>query len=163
MAPVRAKAARSSPSGMAEARTAVRVRTTDCAISGSVSSSPRLAAAAAKAGTPGVMVQGMPEGVEAAALLGDGAVERRVAGVDAGHVLVPGGRFVDHGNDLVEVHRRGIADEGVGGGFGHHLAGDEGAGVEADRAAADQGQPADGDEVGRSRARTDEVDGHATR
>ena len=33
---------------------------------------------------------GDAEGVEAAALLGDGAVERRVAGVDAGNVLVPG-------------------------------------------------------------------------
>ena len=55
VAPVRAKLARVSPSGMALARPGVRVSTTDCATPGSVSSWPRVAAAAAKAGTPGVM------------------------------------------------------------------------------------------------------------
>ncbi len=43
-----------SPSGIGEARPAVRVRTTDCARPGSVSSAPSAAAAAAKEGTPGV-------------------------------------------------------------------------------------------------------------
>ena len=60
VAPVAAKAARSSPGGMAEARTAVRVTTTDWAMPGRVSSPPSAAAAAAKAGTPGVIVQAMP-------------------------------------------------------------------------------------------------------
>jgi hypothetical protein len=106
---------------------------------------------------------GDAEGVEAAALLGDGAVKRWVAGVDTGYVLIPCFRLGDHGNDFVEDHRGGITHEGIGWGFGYHLARDEGAGVEADRAAADQGEAADGDEVWRSRASTDEVNGHATR
>ena len=51
-----AKVASRSVSGMAEARPEVRVSTSDCPISGTVSSRPRAAAAAAKAGTPGVIV-----------------------------------------------------------------------------------------------------------
>ena len=56
VAPVAAKAARFSLAGMAEARPDVRVSTTDCASPGSVSSRCSAAAAAAKAGTPGVIV-----------------------------------------------------------------------------------------------------------
>ena len=48
------RVARSSPGGMAVARSAVRVRITVCATPGTVNSRPRVAAAAAKAGTPGV-------------------------------------------------------------------------------------------------------------
>ena len=54
VAPVAANAVRDSPCGIFEARTAVRVSTTDWAIPGRVSSWPSAAAAAAKAGTPGV-------------------------------------------------------------------------------------------------------------
>ncbi len=54
VAPVAAKAVSVSRSGIGEARTAVRVNTSDCAIPGSVSSWPSAAAAAAKAGMPGV-------------------------------------------------------------------------------------------------------------
>ena len=43
-------------SGIAEARPDMRVSTTLCATSGTVSSRPSAAAAAAKAGTPGVSV-----------------------------------------------------------------------------------------------------------
>ena len=56
VAPVAAKASSVSPDGIAEARPEVRVSTTDCASSGKVSSWPRAAAAAAKDGTPGVIV-----------------------------------------------------------------------------------------------------------
>ena len=56
VAPVAAKAASVSPSGMREARPETRVSTTLCATSGTVSSRPSAAAAAAKAGTPGVSV-----------------------------------------------------------------------------------------------------------
>ena len=56
VAPVAAKAESVSPSGIAEARPGIRVSTTLCAISGTVSSRPSTAAAAAKAGTPGVRV-----------------------------------------------------------------------------------------------------------
>ena len=54
VAPLRASVARSSPSGMAEDFIAVRVRITVWLTSGMVSSRPSAAAAAAKAGTPGV-------------------------------------------------------------------------------------------------------------
>jgi hypothetical protein len=60
VAPVAAKAASVSPGGMEEARPGVRVRITDWATPGSVSSAPSAAAAAAKEGTPGVTVHGMP-------------------------------------------------------------------------------------------------------
>jgi hypothetical protein len=53
---VAAKAASRSHSGMREARPGMRVSTTLCATSGTVSSRPIAAAAAAKAGTPGVSV-----------------------------------------------------------------------------------------------------------
>ena len=56
VAPVAAKAASVSAGGIAEARPGVRVSTTDWATSGSVNSRRRAAAAAAKAGTPGVTV-----------------------------------------------------------------------------------------------------------
>ena len=51
---MRAKFSNVSPSGIEEARPEVRVRITDCATPGNVSSAPRTAAAAAKDGTPGV-------------------------------------------------------------------------------------------------------------
>jgi hypothetical protein len=56
VAPVAAKAASVSRSGMALARPEVRVRTTDWATPGTVSSRRSRAAAAAKDGTPGVTV-----------------------------------------------------------------------------------------------------------
>ena len=56
VAPVAAKAGSVSRGGMAEARPLVRVSTSDCATSGKVSSRLSAAAAAAKAGTPGVSV-----------------------------------------------------------------------------------------------------------
>ena len=56
VAPVAPKAASVSPSGMFEARPETRVSTRLCATSGIVSSRPSAAAAAAKAGTPGVSV-----------------------------------------------------------------------------------------------------------
>ena len=54
VAPVAAKAASFSFSGIAEARPEVRVSTRDCATSGKVNSRCKAAAAAAKDGTPGV-------------------------------------------------------------------------------------------------------------
>ena len=56
VAPVAPKAASVSFGGILEARPETRVSTKLCATSGMVSSRPRLAAAAAKAGTPGVSV-----------------------------------------------------------------------------------------------------------
>ncbi len=59
VAPVFAKFSRVSWLGMEVERTEVRVRTTDCTTLGMESSVPRAAAAAAKAGTPGMMVVGI--------------------------------------------------------------------------------------------------------
>ncbi len=56
VAPVLANVARLSASGIREARPETRVSTTLCATSGTVSSHSSAAAAAAKAGTPGVSV-----------------------------------------------------------------------------------------------------------
>jgi len=56
VAPVAAKVLSCSPSGMRDARPGMRVSTTLWAISGTVSSRPSTAAAAANAGTPGVSV-----------------------------------------------------------------------------------------------------------
>ena len=56
VAPLAANAASFSLSGMREARPPTRVSTTLCATSGTVSSHCKAAAAAAKAGTPGVSV-----------------------------------------------------------------------------------------------------------
>ena len=54
VAPLLPKVVRSSPAGMELERTAVRVRMMVWLTSGRVSSEPKAAAAAAKAGTPGV-------------------------------------------------------------------------------------------------------------
>ncbi len=51
---------------------------------------------------------GDAERVEAADLLGDGAVERGVAGMDAGNVLALGVGGLDLGHDLVEMHGRRV-------------------------------------------------------
>jgi hypothetical protein len=56
VAPVAANAESRSSAGMALARPGMRVSTTLCATSGTVNSQPSAAAAAAKAGTPGVNV-----------------------------------------------------------------------------------------------------------
>ena len=60
VAPVAAKDSNRSVSGIAVERAWVRVRTTDWATSGTVSSRPTRAAAAAYAGTPGTTSQGTP-------------------------------------------------------------------------------------------------------
>ena len=60
VAPVAAKFASVSPEGIAVERACARVSTTDCATSGTVSSRPTSAAAAAYAGTPGVTSHGTP-------------------------------------------------------------------------------------------------------
>jgi hypothetical protein len=56
VAPVAAKVSSFSAGGMLEARPEIRVSTRLCATSGTVNSAPSAEAAAAKAGTPGVIV-----------------------------------------------------------------------------------------------------------
>jgi hypothetical protein len=60
VAPVAPNTARVSLAGIAEARPPTRVSTRLCARPGTVSSRCSAAAAAAKAGTPGVRVKGIP-------------------------------------------------------------------------------------------------------
>ena len=116
---------------------------------------------AGEGGHAGDDLVGDAERIEAAHLFGDGAIDRGIAGMDAGDVLarVMGGG--DLGDDLIEMHRRGVADQRAGGRGGDDFGGDERAGIEADRAALDEALAAQGDEVGRAGAGADEVDGHA--
>ena len=80
--------------------------------------------------------------------------------MDAGDVLAARVSGDDLGDDLVEMHRRGVADERAGWGGGDDLGGDQRAGIEADGAALDEALAAQRDEVGRAGAGADEVDGH---
>ena len=92
----------------------MRVRITVCATSGRVSSRRSAAAAAAKAGTPGVTSIGDAERVEPAHLLGDRAIERRIAGMHARDILPAAVRGCDLGDDLVQGQRRGVDDRAPG-------------------------------------------------
>src|SRR5690606_27402672 len=62
--------------------------------------------------------------------------------------------------DLVERQRRRIDDARARRAILQQLRRDDGAGIEADRASADEIAAANGDEVGRARAGADEVNGH---
>ena len=83
--------------------------------------------------------------------------------MDPRHVMCRGVGRLDLGHDLVEVHGGGVDDPRPGRGLGHDLGRHQRARVEADRAALDQPQAADGDQVGGARAGADEMDGHPTR
>ena len=98
----------------------------------------RRAAAAAKAGHARADLIGNAQPIEAAHLLGDGAIDRGIAGMDAGDILAlcMGRRHL--GDDLVEVHGGGVEDAGAGRGRGDDLRRHQRAGIEADRAALDQ-------------------------
>ena len=98
-----------SRSGIGEARPEVRVSTRDCARPGRVSSRSSAAAAAAKAGTPGVTVYA-PRPLQAAQLLAHGAQDRKVARMEPRHVLAVRGRLDTKLDDRVEIERRGIYD-----------------------------------------------------
>ena len=91
---------------------------------------------------------------------GDRAEDRRVARVEAGHVLPGLVRGGDLGDDPVQVELGGVDQLRVRRALGEQLRGDEGARVEADAALREGPRAAHGDEVGRAGARADEVDGH---
>jgi hypothetical protein len=86
--------------------------------------------------------------------------------MDPGHVTAQGVGLDHQGDDGVEVERGGVHHQGRAlgrsTGLGDHRLGHERARIEHDRAAADEVQAADGDEVGGARAGTDEVDRHWT-
>ena len=82
--------------------------------------------------------------------------------MDARHVLA-GVMGSDHvGDDLVEMHRGGVLDQRPFGGGGDDFGGDQRAGIEADRTALDQPLAAHRDQIGRTGAGTNEIDGHRT-
>ncbi len=87
-------------------------------------------------------VVGDAERVEAPHLLGDRAVDRGIAGMDARHVLPLFMRALDLGDDLVEMERRRIDDPRTGRRRGDDLGRHQRAGIEADRAALDEAQAA---------------------
>ena len=97
---------------------------------------------------------------EAAELLGDGAVEGEIAGMEARDVLPGFVGAAELGFDRVEVERGGVDEAGAWGTMLEHGGGDDGAGVEADGAGGEEVSAAEGDEVGGAGAGTDEVDGH---
>ena len=139
VAPVAAKAARLSPSGMAEARTAVRVRTTDWATPGSVSSLAQCGGRGGEGRHAGRDRPRYAQGVEPADLLGDGPVERGVARMHPGDV-VPG---LMRGLSIsamicVQRHRCRVDHPSARRRLGHDLARHQRAGIEADRAAPDE-------------------------
>ena len=110
VARVAAKASSVSVGGMAEARPEVRVSTSDCATSGRVSSWPSAAAAAAKDGTPGVMVYGMPRprrrrSCSPMALQTERSPECSRATSSPAAWAFTNSRF-----DFVEAHGRGVHD-----------------------------------------------------
>ena len=61
------------------------------------------------------------ECVEPPDLLGDGAIERGVAGMNSGDVVALGMGGLDLGDDLFQIHRRGIQHARAVGRGGDHL------------------------------------------
>ena len=133
--PVAASVARSSPSGIGRrARLRPGQDHASGPPSGTVSSTPSAAAAAANAGTPGVTSYGTPAASQPAHLLGQRAQHRRVARAAAARR--PGRRACgrDHlGDDLVQVEVGGVDQPAPAGSASSTLGGDQAAGVQADR------------------------------
>ena len=107
----------------------------------------------------GGYVIGNAKCVEPAHLLGDRTVKRRVARMQPGDVKTLFVRFGTVGDDLVERQGGGVDDMRVGRGNGEDLARHQGAGIKTDRAALDQPQTAQRDQIGRAGAGADEMDG----
>ncbi|MEI2612936.1 MAG: hypothetical protein V9G20_30210 [Candidatus Promineifilaceae bacterium] len=69
--------------------------------------------------------------------------------MDAGHVLARRVGALHFGNDLIEMHGRGVAHQRARRRGGDDFRRHQRAGIEADRAALDEALAAQGDEVGR--------------
>ena len=106
-------------------------------------------------------VVGDAERLETTDLLGNRAVQRRIAGMDSGDISAPGVRRLDLADDLIEGQRRGVDDLGARRRGGDDFARHQRAGIEADRAALDQPQPAQRDQIRRPRPGADEMHGHS--
>src|ERR1700722_19727915 len=108
VARVAANAASDSVSGIAVERAWVRVSTTDCATSGTVSSRPTRAAAAAQGRHPRADRPRHPGRVESPSLFRYGAVQSRVTRHQADDPSAGAVRINDAGHDLVESQVLGI-------------------------------------------------------
>ena len=69
-------------------------------------------------------------------------------------------RVGEFGDDLIQCQRSGVDHPGVGRAQRQQVLGHDRAGVQADRAAAQEPMAAHRDQVGRTRSRADEVDRH---
>lgn len=160
VARVVAKAARFSVSGIAEARPDVRVRTTDWATPGSVSSRRRLRGRGGEGRHAGRERIRDAESIEPPQLLADRAPDREVARLKSCHILallMSADHFAD---DRIEIEGGGVDDARSRWAPEQHLGGNDGACVKADRASGDEISPTDGDEVGSAGASADEMDRH---
>ncbi|MOA11231.1 hypothetical protein D3C78_1311640 [compost metagenome] len=92
-------------------------------------------------------------------LLADGAVQRGIAGMHAGHVLATGVGLGQQADDLLQVQLGGVHHP-----FGamalQYGLGYQRAGVENHRTTADQALALDGDQLGIAGAGANEIDGH---
>jgi hypothetical protein len=91
---------------------------------------------------------------------GHRAEDGRIAGVQSGDVLPGLVGLAEFDEDLVEVKIRGVDLVRIGRAMVEELDGDQSTGVQAHRRGSDQIPPANGDEIGRARPGTDEVDSH---
>ena len=115
VAPVCAKAASRSVSGMAEARPEVRVSTTDCADLRHRQLAPERGGGGREGRNAGRERIGDAERVEPAQLLAQGAPDREIAGMQPRHVLAALVRPHEFGRDRVEVERRRVDERAPGG------------------------------------------------
>ncbi len=113
-------------------------------------------------GHAGRDVPGDVQLVEAAHLLGGGAEDREVAGVQAGDVVSCVVCLLQLGDDLVEREGLRVDDAGVRRGVGEDLRRHERARVEADRRACDEALGAQREQVGGAGPGADEVHRHLT-
>jgi hypothetical protein len=98
--------------------------------------------------------------VQPAHLLGDRAIERRVAGMDPGDIvaLFVGGLHL--GDDLVQMHRRGIDHPRPFGRLGHHLRRHQRPGIKHDGGTPNDIQPPNSNKIRSPRPRAYEVNCH---
>ncbi len=128
-------------------RPEVRLRMMVWAISGAVSSVLSAAARSLKGADAGHHLVVDTEAVEDVHLLANGAVDGRVAGVQANDVNVLLLTADEHRLDLFQSHGGGVVQRGVLGDQADHFRADQRPGINADAALAQQALGLDGEQV----------------
>ena len=157
-----ARYASDSVSGIAVEAAWVRVKITVCASSGTVSSRPMIAAAAAYAGTPGVTSQFTPACIEPPGLLGQRRVDRGIAGAksrDIVSALMSRNQMI---SDLIKIKMLTVDQGRSWRTVSQDLSVDVGAGVDTDGRRLDQPHSSHRQQVRRPWTGPDEMDGHST-